>query len=213
MHELPASLPAQLYLLAYDPRKRRLVQNMGFPYLIRAAALTDLLLSGRIAEEGGKPRAVPDAPPVDDPVLAGLLEKIAASKPKSWQRWVHQDTRATLKAVRDELEAKRWIKVELRRPFLVFRRTVIHVRDPRVVTRLNAKVRTALSVPLARVDDRDAALVALAAAGDHPALSRREKRTHKARIAALSERSGPVGTALRKILKQTNVAVVAAVSG
>jgi len=213
VHELPAGLPAQLYLLAYDSRKRRLVQNMGFPYLIRAAALTELLLSGRIVEEDGKPRAVPDAPPVDDPVLAGLLEKIAASKPRSWQRWVHQDTRATLKAVRDELEAKRWIKVELRRPFLIFRRTLIHVRDPRVVTRLKAKVHTALSAPLTRVDDRDAALVALAAAGDHPALSRREKRTHKARIAELAERGGPAGPALRKILKQTNTAVVAAVSG
>ena len=167
MHELPAGLPAQLYLLAYDPRKGRLVQNTGFPYLIRAAALTELLLSGRIVEEDGKPRAVPDAPPVGDPVLAGLLERIAASKPRSWQRWVHQDTRATLKAVRDELEAKRWIKVEPRRPFLIFRRTLIHVRDPRVVTRLKAKVHTALSGPLARVDDRDAALVALAAAGDH----------------------------------------------
>jgi len=214
VHEVPATLPARLYLLAYDLRKRRHAPNMYFPYLIRAAALTDLLLSGHITEESGKPRAVPGAPPVADPVLADLLTKIAESKPRSWQRWVYEDSRATVRAVRDRLEADRWIKLEVRRPLLVFRQTIVHVRDTRVVKRLAAQVSTALSAPLSRVDDRDAALVVLAAAGNlKTVLPRDRRRAHKARITALQERVGPAAPALRKVIQATQAVITSASSG
>lgn len=207
MHDIPDTLPAQLYLLAYDPRKRRIAGNLEFPYLIRAAALTDLLLSGRIRDESGKPWAVPNAPPVRDPVLADLLQKIADSRPRSWQRWIREDAKATLRAVRDGLETGRWVKVELRRPFLIFSRTLVHVRDPRVPKRLAGRVRAALSAPLSRVDDRDAALVALAASGGlKTVLSPRQRRANKSRIKAFQERGGPAGTALRKLIQSLHIA-------
>lgn len=207
MHEVPETLPAQLYLLAYDLRKHRLVRRLQFPYLLRAAALTDLLLSGRITDESGKPQAVPHARPVHDPVLAHLLQQIAESRPRSWQHWIRKDAKATTKAVRDELEAGRWIKVELRRPFLIFSQTIIHVRDTRVVKRLAAKVSTALSAPLSRVGEHEAALVVLAAVADlKTVLPRERRRAHKARIAALQERGGPAGPALRKVIQQMQAA-------
>nr|PZN36945.1 MAG: GPP34 family phosphoprotein [Actinomycetota bacterium] len=210
VHEVPATLPARLYLLAYDLRKRRHAPNLRFPYMIRAAALTDLLLSGHITDESGKPRAVPEAGPVADPVLAELLTAIAEARPKSWQRWIHDDAKKTVHAVRDRLVANRWIKLEERRPFLIFRQTIVHVRDTRVVRRLAARVSAALSGPLSRVDERDAAMVVLAAEG-HLAtvLPRERRRTHKARITALRERTGPAAEAFRKVIQAANSAAVA----
>ncbi|MEV5413689.1 GPP34 family phosphoprotein [Thermopolyspora sp. NPDC052614] len=208
---VPETLPAQLYLLAYDQDKHRLAGGMYFRYLLRAAALTELLFSGRIADESGKVRPVEHARPLDDPVLAQVLQQISESKPRSWQHWIRTHGKATAKAVRDELEAGRWIKVELQRPFLIFSRTVIHVRDPRVVKRLAAEVSAALSAPLTRVEDREAALVALAATAElKTVFPRKRRRTHKDRIAALQERGGPAAPALRKVIQQAQAAAAAA---
>jgi hypothetical protein len=45
--------------------------------------------------------------------------------------------------------------------------------------------------------------VALAAAGElSTAISRRQRREHRQRIARLSERAGPAAPALRKVLQQ-----------
>ena len=51
MSGFPESLPAQLYLLAYDPRRERLTARTQLGYLMRAAALTDLRLGGHIADQ------------------------------------------------------------------------------------------------------------------------------------------------------------------
>ncbi len=207
---VPETLPAQLYLLAYDQRKQRIAGGIYFRYLLRTAALTELLLSGRITDESGKPRIVEHARPIDDPVLAHVLEQISESRPRSWQYWIRNYGKATANAIRDELEAGRWIKVELQRPFLIFRRTVIHVRDPRVVKRLAAEVSTTLSAPLTRVEKREAALVSLAATAElKTVFSRERRRTHKTRIAALQERAGPAAPALRKVIQQAQAAAAA----
>ena len=101
--ELPEFLPAQLYLLAYDPGKQRVRTGGQFSRLIRASVLSELLLRGHIADESGKVRLVGGLP--GDPVLAGVLTQISESQPKSWAHWIRKDHRATAKAVRDELEA------------------------------------------------------------------------------------------------------------
>ncbi|WP_328708526.1 GOLPH3/VPS74 family protein [Microbispora hainanensis] len=202
--DVPRSLTAQLYLLAYDPRKERVVTNFRFPYLLRAAALTDLLLTGRIADDGGKVRVVSEER-LADPVLDGLLHQIAQSGPRPWRHWIGKDTRATARAVRDELETKRWIRVELRQPFLVFNRSHVRVRDTRVVKRLATQVSAALTGPVSRVGDHEAALVGLAAAAElGTILPRARRRAYKQRIALLSERGGPATPALRKVIQQAH---------
>ncbi|GAB3883368.1 GOLPH3/VPS74 family protein [Microbispora bryophytorum] len=204
--DVPGSLTAQLYLLAYDARKERVVANYRFPYLLRAAALTDLLLTGRIADDGGKVRVVSEDP-LADPVLDGLLHQIAQSGPRPWRHWISKDGRATMRAVRDELETGRWIRVEPHRPFLVFTRSHVRVRDTRVVKRLVSQVSTALTGPVSRVGDREAALIGLAAAGElGTILPRARRRAHEQRIALLSERGGPVAPALRKVIQQARAA-------
>ncbi|MEU6424805.1 GPP34 family phosphoprotein [Microbispora sp. NPDC046973] len=204
--DVPGSLTAQLYLLAYDPRKERVVTNYRLPYLLRAAALTDLLLAGRIADDGGKVRVVSEAR-LADPVLDGLLRQIAGSGPRPWRHWIGKDGRATVRAVRDELETGRWVRVELRQPFLIFNRSHVRVRDTRVVKRLTTQVAAALTGPVSRVGDREAALVGLAAAGElGTVLPRARRRAHKQRIALLSERGGPAAPALRKVIQQVRAA-------
>lgn len=204
--DVPGSLTAQLYLLAYDPRKERVVMNHRFPYLMRAAALTDLLFAGRIADDDGKARVVSEAP-LGDPVLDDLLQQLAQSKPRPWRHWIGKDGRTTVRAVRDELVRRRWVKVELRRPFLIFTSTHVRVRDTRVVKRLTARVTRALTGPLSRVGDREAALVGLAAIGElGTVLPRAKRQTHEQRITQLSERGGPVAPALRKVIQQAHAA-------
>jgi hypothetical protein len=205
---VPDSLPAQLYLLSYDTHKQRVVTNYRLPYLLRAAVLTDLLISGHIADQGGKVHVVKDHHRLADPVLEGVLRQIAQSRPRAWSHWIGKDTRGTAQAVRNELETGRWVRVELRQPFLIFNRSYVRVSDTRVVKRLTAHITNALTAPMSRVSEREAALVAMAAAGElNTVLPRVRRRAHQQRITQLTERAGPAGQALRKVIQNLNAAV------
>jgi hypothetical protein len=54
---LPESLPARLYLLAYDTEKNRVTAQSQLGLVLRGAALADLYLTGRVTDENGKARA------------------------------------------------------------------------------------------------------------------------------------------------------------
>src|SRR3982074_3643993 len=56
----PESLPSELFLLAYDTRKRRLTARAQLGYVVRAAALADLL-RGNLVDESGKAQAATPA--------------------------------------------------------------------------------------------------------------------------------------------------------
>jgi hypothetical protein len=51
------SLTRSTFLLAFDLRKEKLTQRDVLGYLLRAAALAELLLAGNLADESGKARA------------------------------------------------------------------------------------------------------------------------------------------------------------
>jgi hypothetical protein len=137
-------------------------------------------------------------------VLDGVLSQVAGAPPRKWQRWVRKDHRATVHAVRDQLEADRMIKVERHRILGVFPATRITLRQQQVATRLANRVNSAVrsTQPLSGVDPHDAALVALVAAGDLKiVLSPAQRRRSKARIAQLTESSGPIPAALRQVIR------------
>ena len=50
---LPESLPARLYLLAYDTEKNRMTAGSQLGLVLRAAALADLYLTERLTDEAG----------------------------------------------------------------------------------------------------------------------------------------------------------------
>ncbi|MGP4028405.1 GOLPH3/VPS74 family protein [Actinomadura sp. 3N407] len=207
MVNVPESLPARMYLLAYDLRKHKM--SMGgsrLGYVLRAAALTELYLDGRLGEERRKP--VPGTPG-DDPY--GVLAQIAGSRPRSWRHWVRKDSKAMVGEVRDELVRGGWIRVRPRRTLGLFPRHEVTVRDPRVVKSLWGGASSALrGRPVAHVNSYDAAAVALAAAGElKTVLPRPDRRRHKRRIEELTARTGPAATAVRKLIRQENAAAAA----
>ncbi|MFG2091512.1 GPP34 family phosphoprotein [Spirillospora sp. NPDC048824] len=207
MVSVPESLPARMYLLAYDLKKHRM--SKGGPqlgYVLRAAALTELYLDGRLGEERRKP--VPGTPG-EDPY--GVLAQIAGSRPRSWQHWVHKDGKAMVVKVRDELVRDGWIRVRPRRRLGLFPGQEVTVKDPRVVKSLWGGASSALrGRPVAHVNSYDAAAVALAAAGGlKTVLPGADRRRHRRRIEELTARTGPAATAVRKVIRQQNAAAAA----
>lgn len=203
MVEVPESLPGRLFLLAYDMDKKRMTARGELGYVLRAAALTELYLDGRLEGER-RPVAGTLGP---DPY--GLLKQISEARSRRWQHWVSKDRRAMVQIVREELAAGGWIRVEPSRRLGLFPRYRVTVRDPRVVKDLWGRTSSALrGKPVAHVNSYDAACVALAAAARlKTVLSRAERRRYKERIADLTARSGPPVLALRKAIEANAVAV------
>ena len=195
---VPDSLPQRIFLLAYHPDKGRVEIGTNLGAMLRAAALADLYLTGHLTDERGR-AAIAVRRPCHDPVLDALLDEIAGSKPRKWQSWVDRKQRAARSAVRQQLGAGGWVRLEPYRILGLVPATKVTIRDPRVRKELLGRVSGALKKPLGRIDPADAALVAIVAAGDLTlVLDRRTRRAHKRRIQELTELSGPVGSALRK---------------
>jgi hypothetical protein len=210
--DVPESLAGRLYLLAYDTRRQRMTARSELGFLMRAGALTDLLMAGHLTNEGGKPHAVSTGP-LPDPLMDAVLRQIAGSRPRSWQHWVNKGARQAVWAVRDQLAADGWIRLEQRRVLGLFPSTKVTVRDTRVVKRLASTVSSTLrgGQPAARLDPRDAALVALAATGElKVVLPRALRRTHKRRITELGEIAQPVLQALKKAITNARAAAASA---
>ncbi|GAA4241828.1 GPP34 family phosphoprotein [Actinomadura meridiana] len=201
---IPDSLPARMYLLAYDTTKRRMTRRGArLGYVLRGAALTELYLDGRLVEERHGP--VPGTPG-DDPY--GVLAQIAASRPRTWRYWVRKDGRAIVGTVQDELVRDGWIRVRTRKVLGLFPRDEIEVKDPRVVKVLWGGVSSALrGRPVAHVHSYDAAAVALAAAGElRTVLPNTDRRRHRRRIEELTARTGPAAPAVRRVIRQQRAA-------
>jgi hypothetical protein len=201
----PDSLPAQLFLLAVDPARRRLTGRPEIGYVLRAAALVDLQLSGHLVDDGGRPKAT-GSPEPPDPLLDPLLRQVAADARRRWVYWVRKDARRTTRTVREELVAGRRIEVEPYRilGFVPARRII--VLDPFARDRIVGAIDAALGDGWP-VGERTAALVALAAAARmRTVLPASRRRANRERIAALTERTGPVPTVLRKVLRDLRTA-------
>ncbi|WP_431875999.1 GOLPH3/VPS74 family protein [Amycolatopsis sacchari] len=203
----PESLPARMFLLAFHPEKHRLTARKDLGHLLRAAALAELVLSGRLRDADGKPEAT-GAPP-RDPVLAAVWGQIAESAPKSWGRWISRGRKEIFGAVRDELAAARVISVERARVLGVVPYTRITLRDRPRAKRQAELVRRAVrgSQAPSRVDGEVAALTALAAAGQlRVVVPGRDRRQYRDRLEALSAPITPVTKALRRAIRAQHAA-------
>ncbi|QXJ20405.1 GPP34 family phosphoprotein [Actinomadura graeca] len=204
MIETPDSLPARMFLLAYDLRKQKMTMHGSqLGYVLRAAALTELYLDGRL---GGDDRRPAPGTPGDDPY--GMLAQISGSRPRTWRYWIRKDSRPFVATVREELRRGGWIRVTRYRAFGLFPRERVTVKDPRVVKALWGGASSALrGRPVAHVNSYDAAAVALAAAGEmRSVLPGRDRRRHRRRIAELTARSGPAAPAVRKLISAERAA-------
>lgn len=198
-------LTRSAFLLAIDLRKERLANRGQLGYLLRAAALTELLLAGNLADESGKARAV-SAPAGAEPesLPAIIWEQISNSPPRSWQRWIRKDQGKAIRLVRDELAAARVIRVERRR-ILIFPVDRIAPRKAYLTRKLAERVGRAIrgGQPVGRLELDTRVLAALAAAAQITTVlpSRRETYQRRDRIQLLSAPVEPVATALRKTVQ------------
>ncbi|WP_405849034.1 GPP34 family phosphoprotein [Streptomyces sp. NBC_01518] len=205
-------LPSLLYLLAYN-------EATGGPYdrsrarlLVRAAALVDLAMHGRLAEDGDGTVTVSGTRPTGDPVLDGVLRDAGAGH--SWKRLVRRHRKRTLTEVEDRLVAAGLLTARTSRtPFTTRRLTVT---DQAVPAAVRARVSTALhgDGPVAEVPAADAALLALAAAGGiRSVVSRQEHRTFRARIDACTRSLAVLAPGLEKAVRTLPTTMIAAQGG
>jgi len=200
--EVPNRLPDRAFLIAYDVEKHKLTGGDSHGQLIRAAALVELTLAGRLVDENGKPRDTGQR--TDDPILDAILNQIASSKARSWKYWVEKDAKVTYQAVRERLATSRVISVTDGKVMGIFPKKVVHVRDTRVVRQLVTDMRRVVlsGVPSDQLDPLAVALVPLVSAVElNTVFSGRERREHRERIRRLAERAGPASKALRKVVE------------
>jgi hypothetical protein len=209
----PLSLPARLYLLAWDTTKPGITGSTHLHHLVRAGALTELAQRGLLLDDDGIVTPVDADSRTGDLVLDGLLELVAESRPRRWKPWVTLRARITLDAVRAQLAAEGYLRAEKKRVLGLFPSVEYELDRVQAVDALRAQVRQVLEgpVPVAEVSERDAALVALAVAAELRTLaSPKERRLHRARIDELDERGGAAAPALRKVIHEVRTAVIVA---
>jgi Golgi phosphoprotein 3 (GPP34) len=205
---LPRTLPARLYLLAYRPERGRMTQSGDLGLMLRAAALTDLLQRGLLRDDRGA--AVPGDPKptrLEDPLLTAVLERIADSRPRTWEHWVKVDSHTASRTVRERLAEDGTLELEQHRVLGLFPTLRPVPVDPEVRERLLAGFSAALTDPLPQVEPWQAALVALADAGRlRHLLSDRQRRGQRARIRELTALTGPVPRALLRAIRARQAA-------
>ncbi|MFD9896084.1 GPP34 family phosphoprotein [Amycolatopsis sp. NPDC059027] len=208
------SLPAKAYLLACDPGGGRLRDRQRVSLLVRAAALTDLVQRGRIADDDGKAVAV-DERGTGDLVLDDVLAEVAGDRRRSWRSWVRRGARDTVRSLETQLDAAGTIELKVSRALGLFTVRRPLVLDRGAADRLRGAVDDAVrgATAVSEVDSAAAALAALVAAAElRTVVSRRDRRRHRARIAELEERAGAAVPALRKVFRELRAARAAAVS-
>ncbi|WP_405571215.1 GPP34 family phosphoprotein [Streptomyces phaeochromogenes] len=205
------SLPARLYLLAWDTTKLKVTDAAHLPHIVRAGALTELAQRGLLTDVDGIATPTDPDAQTGDPVLDGLLELVEESRPHRWKTWVGLRARVTLDAVRAQLAADGYLRAEKTRVLGVFPSVEYEIDRVAVVDALRAEAREVLEgpVPVEEVPEQDAALVALAAGAElRTLLSGKEQRQYKQRIEDLVERSGATTPALKKAVQEVRSAVV-----
>jgi len=207
------SLPARLYLLAWDTTRLKVTGATHLHHLVRAGALTELAQRGLLIDDNGIVTPVDADSRTGDAVLDGLLELVAESRPRTWKAWVTLRAGVTLDAVRAQLATEGYLRAERKRVLGLFPSVEYELEQVPFVNALRAEARHALEGPLpaAEVSDHDAALIALAAAAELDTLLPTKDRTlHKPRIEALTERSGTDVPALKRAIEEVRAAVTAA---
>ncbi len=141
------SLPARLYLLAWDTTKLKVTDAAHLPHIVRAGALTELAQRGLLADVDGIATPTDPDAQTGDPVLDGLLELVEESRPHSWKTWVGLRARVTLDAVRAQLAADGYLRAEKTRVLGVFPSVEYEIDRVAVVDRLREEAREVLEGP------------------------------------------------------------------
>ncbi|MDC2953870.1 GOLPH3/VPS74 family protein [Streptomyces gilvifuscus] len=160
-------LPAKLCLLTWDTPGG---EAMAAAHVVRAGALTELVLRGLLTDDDGIATPVDMDSLAGDAVLDGLLELVRESRPHRWRTWVTLHARVTFDAAREQLTAEGCLRAEKKRVLGVFPSVEHVLDDTALVEALREEARRILRERLPEVSGRQAAFAALAAAANPPAL-------------------------------------------
>jgi Golgi phosphoprotein 3 (GPP34) len=191
---MPRTWPANMYLLAYDLQKDRLSQRAWLDYLVRGAALAELLAEGFVVEEDGAVRTLPTARPADE-VLDQALRDVEQQRPRGWRALLHQ-SRGTMDAVSGQL-----LRAGVTRP----RGRGVEAVDRAAVDALQRSARALLQedgdVAGAEVDE--CALAALASVVPlRTVLKSRPTRRDRQRVVTLTRRVAAVVPGFERLIEQ-----------
>lgn len=194
------SLPAMLYLLSIDIDKEKLPDRKKIGYVLRAAALVELGLLGKLVDVDGKVHVTTEVG-TGDPVLDKVLGEIAWNRDRKWKQWVRHDGSETLHAVESQLVSGGAIEIHAR----TLLADKVHAVDSVAIAKLRQRVLTTLSggQHIEKLDPYDLALTALAANGElGMAIPNKERKAHKDRISALTDHIGACAPALRQLVAE-----------
>ena len=211
--ELPHTLHAQLFLLAYDRYRGRLDGNdhWRFGLALRTAMLTDLYLTGHLADEGGRPRPTGDTRPCH-PTLRAVLNDIGANETTDWMHAAARDQRHVPGIVHSELEADGWLRVQRRRVLGIIPCTRLRLHDDDLVTGLSAQVIAALRNAIGGrpADERPLAVGLIGALGQLPTVfAFDEASRHSSELEGLVNRAIPPITGMRQVIDAVHGAIQA----
>ncbi|MEU9115643.1 GPP34 family phosphoprotein [Streptomyces sp. NPDC048483] len=204
-------LACLMYLLAHDDAAEGPYDRSRTELLVRAAALIDLALRGRLREDGGTV-TVSGTDPTGDPVLDGMLRDAAAGH--GWKNLVRRHRKRTLTEVEDRLAEAGLLTVKAPRTRFGTRR--LTVPDRAVPAALRARVSAALhgDGPVQEIPAADAALLALAAAGGvRSVVSRHDQKTFRARIDASTGCLAALAPGLETAVRTLPMTMIAAQGG
>ncbi|NEB00474.1 GPP34 family phosphoprotein [Streptomyces sp. SID13726] len=208
---MTASLHHRMYLLAHDEQARGPYDRSRTGLLVRAAALAELALRGRLTETGGGSVTVAGTGSTGDPVLDEVLRQAPGH---GWKQLVRRDRGQTLAAVEDRLAAQGLLTVEASRLRRGGRR--VTVSDPAVLRAERERMAAVLhgATPVADIPAADAALSALAAAGKvRSVVSRQDARALRDRIDACTGRLGTLAPGLEQAVRDLPTTMIAAQGG
>jgi hypothetical protein len=204
-------LACAMYLLAHDEAAGGPYDRSRTALLVRAAAVIDLAMRGRLAEDRGTV-TVSGTPPIGSPVLDGVLRDAAAGH--SWKHLLRRHRKRTLTDVEDRLAATGLLTETGPRTRFGARR--LSVTDPAVTAALRARVSAALhgNGPVDELPAADAALLALAATGGVRAIvSRRDRKAFRSRIDACAGTLAALAPGLEQAVRALPTTMIAAQGG
>ncbi|MGW2387491.1 GOLPH3/VPS74 family protein [Streptomyces sp. NPDC001658] len=211
----PLSLPARLYLLAWDSTRSEATGAPQPHHLVRAGALLDLARRGLLTDDDGIATPVDLDARAGDAVLDGLLELVRESRPHGWRTWVTLRARVTLDAVREQLTADGYLRAEKHRVLGVFPTVEYTLDREAVVETLREETRQVLRgpLPVAEVSERDAAVAVLMDALEPRTVAPDKGRApgHGQRVDELTDRAAAAAPALGKVVREVRAALAAAV--
>jgi hypothetical protein len=208
------TIPESILLLALNDETGER-KGAYIDYGLAGAALTELVLAGRLAEVGEPPKklAVVDTKPLGDGYIDACLKVVVGcSSERNAREYVNAlaGNRALTDPLYDRLAA-RGIISETKSKILFFTRTTYPEANPAPERELEHRLRAIIS-GTGPVDVRDGAIIALAYYSDilQHNFDRDLLKTHKARIKAIAEGSMLPASATKAAIEAVHAAVMIA---